>query len=630
MTELNQRPAFWRGLNRVTEFFGTVGGGMLFIIAFINVYEILRRWIFSSPSDWVFDLSIYLLVWYGCITIAYAQQTKAHICVDIITSKMKDETRTILYFAGRILVLFYAGISLFYGIQMVMNTYAKHQRTTNALNLPVWILQVAVPIGMLLFGLQVLQDLWNDGVSIKQFFSTHSIHFKNLLPTVIVIVCAVACAFVMYYVSLVSGIVLLLFTLLLGGVPVFTALGLVGSLAFCMVYQGFDYMFQVPYITYKSLNDFAMVALPMFILAGKLFEVGGMGEELFDFCNKMVGHFTGGLAVATVLACAIFAAITGTSAACAATIGVIAIPAMVRHGYSKRMALGVVAAGGTLGILIPPSNPMIIYSSLTNESTGALFMAGLIPGILLAVMFAVYCMIAAARGGQEKLPPATGAERMQSAKKGVFGLLAPVIIIVGVYTGIFTTTEAAAVTVVYAFLVNILRGRTKLKDLSHISAESTKSSSMILSIMSGALVLGTIFTQLKLPQNLTSWVLNAGVPGWLVIVIIMLLLMVMGTMLETVSILYITIPIFYPLIKSLGFDGIWFAVLVVVNMELAFITPPVGLNLFVVKGLDEESSMAEIIRSVLPFIIIMAVFLIIVALVPSMSTWLPGTMGYGR
>ena len=629
MTELNRKPAFWRGLDHVTEFFGSIGGWMLFAIAFINVYEILRRWLFSSPTDWVFDLSIYLLIWYGCVTIAYAQQTKAHIRVDIITSKMKEETRTILYFVDSILVLFYAGISVVYGIEMVMNTYAKHQRTTNVLNLPVWVLQVAVPIGMFLFGMQVLQDLWQESGFIKHAVSEKRVQVKNLLPTIIVVICAVVCALIMYYASLVGGIVLLLFVLLLGGVPVFTALGLVGSLAFCMVYQGFDYMFQVPYITYKSLNDFAMVALPMFILAGKLFEVGGMGEELFDFCNKLVGHFTGGLAVATIFACAIFAAITGTSAACAATIGVIAIPAMIRHGYTKRMALGVVAAGGTLGILIPPSNPMIIYSSLTNESTGALFMAGLVPGILLALMFAVYCMVAAAKGGQEKLPPATGRERMAAAKKGIFGLLAPIIIILGVYTGIFTTTEAAAVTVVYAFFVNLFRGRTKLKELPHISAESTKSSSMILSIMSGALVMGTIFTQLQVPQKLTSWVLNVGVPGWLVIVIIMILLMIMGTMLETVSILYITVPIFYPLIKSLGFDGIWFAVLIVVNMELAFITPPVGLNLFVVKGLDKESSMADIIRSVLPFIILMAIFMVIVALVPPMSTWLPSTMGYG-
>ena len=344
-----------------------------------------------------------------------------------------------------------------------------------------------------------------------------------------------------------------------------------------------------------------------------------------DFADALTGHLPGGLGIATIVACGIFAAITGSSVACAVTVGAIAIPEMLKRGYDRSVVLGAVAGGGTLGILIPPSIPMILYGSITGESIGQLFMSGVLPGVLMTVFFIFIVVYRSRHLKLEKKAPLS--ERFAALKGSIWGLLLPVIVVGGIYTGAFTPTEAAAVGTVYALFITFVIYRTlSVKDLPGILMETVGTSAMIFAIMIGASLFGFVLTILQVPQALTMMVAEVEVSRWVFFILINLLLLFLGCILETVSIIFITVPILYPIIKQLGFDPIWFNVVMQINMEMALITPPVGMNLFVLKGVSPESRMEDIIRGVIPYIGVMAVEILFLCFVPELATWLPSVV----
>lgn len=319
----------------------------------------------------------------------------------------------------------------------------------------------------------------------------------------------------------------------------------------------------------------------------------------------------------------IIAAISGSSVATAVTIGMVAIPEMVSRGYPKELVLGLVAGGGTLGILIPPSIPMILYGAITGESVGALFIAGIVPGIILTGLFILYVIVFVSK----KVPaqaPATWPERMSSLRHSSWGLFLPILIIGGIYTGIFTPTEAAAVGTVYSLFITFFIYRTlTLRDLPSIMVDTAKSNAMVMAIVVGAMLYGFILTIMQIPQQLTEVVTSMDLNRWVVMLTINILLLFLGCILETVSIILITVPLLYPLILKLGFDPIWFAVILVINLELALITPPVGMNLFVIQGISPGTKMTQILRGVLPFGLLMVLTILAIAWFPALATWLP-------
>lgn len=414
-----------------------------------------------------------------------------------------------------------------------------------------------------------------------------------------------------------------LLVLLLLGLPVAFSLGFAGMSGMFFLAGGTKAMSQMPFIAYKALDEFVLSAIPLYILMSQILLTGKIGNDLYEVGNKWLRHLPGGLGVATVAACAVFAAISGSSVTTAVTIGVVAIPEMIARGYDKKTVLGLVAAGGTLGILIPPSIPMILYGSITGESVGKLFMAGMIPGVLMAFLFIVLIVFLTARK-LEPQPKASLSERMGVLKKSFWGLLLPVLVIGGIYTGAFTPTEAAAIGTLYSIVITFFIYRTLTwRDIPEIMKDTVKTNSMILAIMIGAMIFGYVLTLLRIPQMLTEAVTALNVNRWVVIVFINLLLLVLGCFLETVSIILITLPILYPIITSLGFDPIWFAVMMVINMELALITPPVGMNLFVIQGISPGTRMAEILRGVLPFALLIVLTMILIAFFPNIALWLP-------
>ena len=417
-------------------------------------------------------------------------------------------------------------------------------------------------------------------------------------------------------------IILALFAL---GMPVAFVLMLAGVLGLLLFLGGPAAFMQIPVIAYKTLDDFVLVAVPLYILMSEILLKGRVGNGLFELGSKWLGHLPGGIGIATIFACAIFAAISGSSVATAVTIGAMAIPEMLRRGYARTTVLGAVAAGGTLGILIPPSIPMILYGSITGESVGKLFLSGIVPGVLMTVLFIGYLIFRCRH--MKRQSAASWQERWAVLRENLWGLLLPVLVVGGIYTGLFTPTEAAAVGTFYSLVITFFVYHTvRLQDMGEILADTVKTTSMIFAIMVGAMLFGFILTALQAPQALMALVTDAQVNRWLIFIGINLVLLVLGCVLETVSIILITLPMLYPIVKSLGFDLIWFNAVMLINMELALITPPVGMNLFVIKGISPDSTIGQIIRGSVPFAAIMALEIVLLCLAPQLATWLPAVL----
>ena len=421
-----------------------------------------------------------------------------------------------------------------------------------------------------------------------------------------------------------AGFSLFIIFLLVIGMPVAFTLSVAGILGIIQ-FVDVSFLSQVPVIAYKTLDSYVLTSVPLYILMSQIMLTGRVGSGLFELGSKWMGHLPGGLGIATIFACAIFAAISGSSVATAVTIGAMAIPEMLKRGYDRKLVVGSVAAGGTLGILIPPSIPMILYGTITDESVGKLFMSGVVPGALLTVLF--ICYIVFASWDKPREPRSSHAEKMKSLRENIWGLFLPVIIIGGIYTGIFTPTEAAAVGTVYALAITFFVYRSvTIQDMPAILRATIKTSCMIFSIMIGAMLFGYILTILQVPQALMRLVTEGDLNRWIVMLGINIMLLILGCVLETVSIILITLPMLYPIIKALGFDPIWFNVVLLINMELALITPPVGMNLFVIKGISEDSSIQDIIAGAAPFAAIMVFEILLLCFIPEIATWLPSVL----
>ncbi|ERI10590.1 TRAP transporter large permease [Aneurinibacillus aneurinilyticus] len=406
-------------------------------------------------------------------------------------------------------------------------------------------------------------------------------------------------------------------------VPIAISLSL--ATVFVLMQSDFN-MNMVPQRMFSALDSFALMAIPGFVLAGVILARGGISKYLIEALRTWVGHLPGGLSVVTILACMVFAAISGSSPATAAAIGSIMIPAMVSAGYDKKYSMGLVAAAGTLGILIPPSIPLIIYGITAEESIGKLFMAGVIPGVLLGGVLIVSAIYYAKRNGYGSDAKSSGRERIKASIKALWGAFLPILILGSIYTGIATPTESAVIAVAYGLIVSVgIYREMGLKDIRPIMTETINITSMIFLIIAAASLFGLYLTNEQVPQTVGAWIAASDMNKWMFFLIVNILFFIMGTFLEAVSVILITLPILLPIIKHLGIDPIHFAIVMTVNMELAMITPPVGLNLFVVGGIAKEK-LEVVVRGVIPFIILFIFVLAFFVIFPQLSLWLPNMM----
>lgn len=420
-----------------------------------------------------------------------------------------------------------------------------------------------------------------------------------------------------------SGLVLLLLT----GIPIFAALGLTATVIL-LVFEGS--IGSVADTVFSHLNKPILSTIPLFVFMAQVMIRARVMDDLYDMANAVVGHIRGGLGIATVLACTIFAAISGSSVATALSVGQSAIPQMKRFGYQRRAALGVVAAGGTLGILIPPSGPMILYAIVSEASIGALFLAGIVPGILLAILFSFYSMISARHWGAERSPYAGAGVILKAIRRSIWAVLAPPVVMGGIYLGVFTASEAAAAGAVYALLVAVLAYRNfRWRDLWECAYESMRTSMMVFMIIAAAAMFGHAITIIRLPVGVTEMVTQLGLDPLGFMLIVMAMIFVMGMFFESIAIILITTPILLPTMIALDIDLVWYGVLLMINLELAMITPPVGMNLFVIKGIT-DAPLKEVVQGAFPYVLLMLLGLGVLLMVPALATWLPYSAGFGQ
>jgi C4-dicarboxylate transporter, DctM subunit len=378
---------------------------------------------------------------------------------------------------------------------------------------------------------------------------------------------------------------------------------------------------------FSSADSFTLMAIPFFVLSGNIMTAGGISKRLIRVAVAVFGPLHGGLAIAGTAACAFFAAISGSSPATVAAIGAIMIPALMKANYNEKFSVGIITAAGSLGIMIPPSIPMVVYGLATGEPIGKLFMAGVVPGLLTAAVFAVMCYFAGrksnfgnASGGRQKID----LQEMRAAMKdGFWGLMMPLIVLGGIYTGVFTPTEAAAVAVVYSAIVGSFIYRDiKMQDYVDILTSSASVSAMIMFIIISASAFSWFLTSQSIPQGIASWIVSVAPEPWMFLLAVNILLLFVGTFMEPNSAILVLAPLFYPVIMQMNVNPIHFGIIMIYNLELGMLTPPLGLNLFVASGMT-GFDLSRVVKSVIPFMIAMLIMLFFFTYIPSFSTWLP-------
>ncbi len=416
----------------------------------------------------------------------------------------------------------------------------------------------------------------------------------------------------------------MLFAFMLMGMPIAIALGL--SSVLTILFFGQDSLPSLALKLFETSEHFTLLAIPYFILSGAFMTTGGVAKRMIRFAIACIGHLRGGLAMASVLACMLFAAVSGSSPATVVAVGSIVIAGMVKSGYTQNFAAGVICNAGTLGILIPPSIVMVVYGAATETSVGKLFMAGVIPGILLGLMLMVAIYFRARYLKLPLQPRASLGEVVQAGRDSIWGLLLLFIILGGIYGGIFTPTEAAAVAAFYAFFVAVFVYRDiGMKKVPHVLVDAGRVTVMLMFIVANALLFAHVLTTERIPQAITEQIVAWGMEPWQFLIVVNILLLIAGNFMEPTGIILILAPILFPIAEQLGIDPVHLGIIMVVNLEIGMVTPPVGLNLFVTAGITNMSIM-QVVRAALPWLSVLVVFLVIVTYVPIISLWLPGVL----
>jgi len=420
-------------------------------------------------------------------------------------------------------------------------------------------------------------------------------------------------------------IFVLLIVLMLTGMPISISLGLtVLTFLFTMT----DVPVQsVALKLFTGIEKFEIMAIPFFILAGNFLTHGGVARRMIRFATSMIGHWHGGLGLAGVMACALFAAVSGSSPATVVAIGSVILPAMTKQGFPPKFGAGILTTSGSLGILIPPSIAMVMFSVSTNVSVGSMFIAGIVPGIALAVALGFTTWNIARKNNYPRMPKATWGERWLAFRESVWGLLLIVVVMGGIYSGVFTPTEAAAMAAVYAFVVAVFVYKDMpLKRIPKVLLDSASMSAMLLYIITNAVLFSFLMTSENIPQAMADWMINQGFGPIAFLLVVNILLLLAGNVMEPSSIILILAPILFPVAMKLGINPIHFGILIVVNMEVGMCHPPVGLNLYVASGIT-KMGISELTMAVMPWLLTMLVFLGVVTYWPGLTLWLPRLLG---
>ena len=606
--------------------------------------------------SWAQELCIYMFIWMAKFGAAYGVRTGIHVGVDLLVNMLDaGNRRRVILFAIACGAFFTATIAMF-GLAFVGEMFKTGQQS-NDLEAPMWIVYLAIPLGSGLMCYRFLQVAWSfywtgdlphhdetkvEGIEVnapalypEPATPAEAVRDKAsplgiiliMVPILILAVCLGEKAGVLVLPQAVRAgtIFALLIALLLTGIPVSIALGLtVLTFLFTLTAVPIE---AVSMKLFTGIQSFEIMAIPFFILAGNFLTHGGVARRMINFATSIIGHWHGGLGLAGIVACAMFALVCGSSVATVAAIGAIVLPEMVRNGYPMQFGAGIITVAGSLGILMLPSIPKIIYAISTNVSIGALFVAGLLPGSLLTAMLCVVTWFLARRRNYPRMNKATWIESWRAFKESVWGLMLVVIIIGGIYSGLFTATEAAAMAAVYSFFISVFVYKAlKIKDVPQVLLKAANTSAMLLYIVTNAVLFSFVLSNENIPSALADWIAAQDL-GWVgFLFVVNILLLMAGNFMEPSSIILIMAPILAPAAKKLGIDLVHFGIVIDVNMEVGLCHPPVGLNLYV-ASMIARMRITDLAVAVLPWLLTMLVFLVIVTYWPGLTLFLPRLLG---
>lgn len=615
-----------RAIDGVASLFAGFSSLLMIACAIVVIIDIVARAV-GHPTTWGADFSTFALDIFVFLSLANALKDDAHICADIVLSRMNSRMQGVMKAFGLFIALISSSIFSYYEIIWALKSIIALDRTYSYTAILLWPIKLALAVCLVVLTVMAFRLLVAKIVELVRNEKQESFG-KGLNNPIIVLpvtIVLMALSLYLFKVNAIVALCLMLITLLLSGTPIAFSIMSVAIATLYIKFGGSSMLANISSISYEFINKQTMLALPMFIFAGNVMARGGLGEDIFNFAKAFVGHITGGLAIAVTIACCIFGALSGSSVACALTIGSIAYPVLVENGYSKRLAAGLIATAGGIGVLIPPSNSFITYGLITGEPIGDLFVAGIIPGLMMTLLLAVVAIILIKKdGGVQKLPKTTWKERALVTKNSIWAIIMPVLVLGSIYTGICTVTEASAIAAVYSVFYSIIIARSiSFKEVKKILSESTNSVAFLLLIMIASAMLSRGITLLRLPDLIIS--LLGNTPGWVFITIIMIFCIFLGCFLEAVAITTLTVPVCMPVLLAYGYDLTWYGVLLTVNLTLAAITPPVGLNLFVMQRIGKLDIMT-VVKGAMVFFAAVVVLMIIVALFPQLSLWLPSTM----
>ena len=632
----------------------TAHGLTLLAAAMKGVFSRLSR----LDLSWAQELCIYMFIWMAKFGAAYGVRTGIHVGVDILVNRLPEHSRKQVILFALLCGAIFTGMIAAFGVSFVGEMFHTGQQS-NDLEAPMWFVYLAIPLGSGLMCYRFLQVSWfyywtgelphHDETHVEgvEADASPALHPQPagpatraaarkvsplgviliLVPILIFAICLAEKAGILVLPQALRAttIFALLISLMLTGIPVSIALGLtVMTFLFTLTAVPIE---AVSMKLFTGIESFEIMAIPFFILAGNFLTHGGVARRMISFATSLIGHYHGGLGLAGIVACAMFALVCGSSVATVAAIGAIVLPEMVRHGYPMRFGAGIITVAGSLGILMLPSIPKIVYAVATNTSIGALFVAGLLPGCLLTVMLCLVTWYLARNRDYPRLKKASWAETWKAFRESIWGLMLVVIIIGGIYSGLFTATEAAAMAAVYSFLIAVFVYKAiGLKDVPRVLLRAANTSAMLLYIITNAVLFSFVLSNENIPAALADWITaqNLGWVGFLALVNILLLLA--GNFMEPNSIILIMAPILAPAAKKLGIDLVHFGIVIDVNMEVGLCHPPVGLNLYV-ASMIAGMRITDLAVSVLPWLLTMLGFLILVTYWPELTLFLPRLLG---
>ena len=620
------------------------------------VFKEVYLWLAARDLSWAQELCIYMFIWMAKFGAAYGVRTGIHVGVDLLVNRVPAHSRKQVILFSLLCGAFFTGMIAAFGGSFVTEMFRTGQQS-NDLEAPMWIVYLAIPLGSGLMCFRFLQVGWHyywtgdlphhneaqvEGVEVTapalhpapagpaEASSRESSPLGLILimaPILILMVCLGEKAGIIVLPQVLRAITIfaLLIALMLTGIPVSIALGLtVLTFLFTLTAVPIE---AVSMKLFTGIESFEIMAIPFFILAGNFLTHGGVARRMINFATSLIGHWHGGLGLAGIAACSMFALVCGSSVATVAAVGAIVLPEMVRNGYPMRFGAGIITVAGSLGILMLPSIPKIIYAISTNTSIGALFVAGLLPGILLTFMLCVVTWYIARKRNYPRMTKASWLETWRAFQQSIWGLLLVVIIIGGIYSGLFTATEAAAMAAVYSFFISVFVYKAlKFKDVPRVLLRAANTSAMLLYIVTNAVLFSFVLSNENIPSALADWITaqNLGWVGFLLLVNVLLLLA--GNFMEPTSIILIMAPILAPAAKRLGIDLVHFGIVIDVNMEVGLCHPPVGLNLYV-ASMIAGMRITDLAMAVMPWLLTMLVFLVIVTYWPGLTLWLPHVLG---